>query len=243
MNLKPLLAAGIIAATPFAASASTLIDDFTIFQTVTDIEQGGNGDFEQAGTIVDPGPPYEWDRRQLRANLLSGEGCIGPEGDEICKNVTAVIGGGDFVYESSPATESWVEVRYRYDDEEGYDLTSTGDAFAFVFDGVDTDQEFGLLIRLRDGEDNASEFFFQDAIDDGQIIISFADILGDDETDLTMLNRIDFQFTTRRVGTDSLDLEIKSITTAIPLPAGVLLMGTALAGFGVMRRRQKRAAA
>lgn len=30
--------------------------------------------------------------------------------------------------------------------------------------------------------------------------------------------------------------------TPVPLPAGVLLMGTALAGFGVMRRKQKRAA-
>ena len=32
-----------------------------------------------------------------------------------------------------------------------------------------------------------------------------------------------------------------STTTTVPLPAGVLLMGTALAGFGVMRRRKQRA--
>ena len=32
-----------------------------------------------------------------------------------------------------------------------------------------------------------------------------------------------------------------STTTAVPLPAGILLMGTALAGFGVMRRRKKAA--
>ena len=239
MNLKPLLAAGIIAATPFAASAATVIDDFTLFQgPVIDDTADGSAVVDNA---FDVDGDYDWDRRQVRANLIDGENCIeGPDGD-ICKDVTAIIGDGQFIYDSDGGTESWVELRYRYDD---YNLLGEGEnAFAFVFDGVDTDQEFGLLIRLRDGEDNASEFFFQDAIDDGQIIISFADILGDDETDLTMLNRIDFQFTTRRVGTDSLDLEIKSITTAIPLPAGVLLMGTALAGFGVMRRRQKKIAA
>lgn len=32
-----------------------------------------------------------------------------------------------------------------------------------------------------------------------------------------------------------------STTTTVPLPAGVLLMGTAIAGFGVMRRRKKAA--
>mmetsp|Transcript_8748 Transcript_8748/g.19436 ORF Transcript_8748/g.19436 Transcript_8748/m.19436 type:complete len:154 (+) Transcript_8748:134-595(+) len=32
-------------------------------------------------------------------------------------------------------------------------------------------------------------------------------------------------------------------TTTVPLPAGVLLMGTALAGFGVMRRRKDKKAA
>ena len=31
-----------------------------------------------------------------------------------------------------------------------------------------------------------------------------------------------------------------SSTTQVPLPAGILLMGTALAGFGVMQRRKKR---
>ena len=39
------------------------------------------------------------------------------------------------------------------------------------------------------------------------------------------------------------DFEFDSlvITSPVPVPAGVLLMGTALAGFGVMRRRKKRA--
>lgn len=35
--------------------------------------------------------------------------------------------------------------------------------------------------------------------------------------------------------------DIEITTSPIPLPAGVLLMGTALAGFGVMRRRKKAA--
>ena len=34
-----------------------------------------------------------------------------------------------------------------------------------------------------------------------------------------------------------------SSTTAVPVPAGILLMGTALAGFGVMQRRKKKQAA
>ena len=33
-----------------------------------------------------------------------------------------------------------------------------------------------------------------------------------------------------------------STTTAVPIPAGILLMGTALAGFGVVRRKAKKAA-
>ena len=241
MNLKPLLAAGIIAATPFAASAATLIDDFTIFQTVTD--ESANGNYEQATTVSNPGEPYQWDRRQLRANLVSGENCVGPEEDEICKDVTAVIGDGEFFYDSDSGTESWVEVRYRYLDGD-YDLTSTGDAFAFVFDGVESDQEFGLLIRLVDGEDNAVEWFTEGPIGpDGSFQISFDDILNGDGTNLSMLSRIDFRFSTTTTETRALDLQISSITTAIPLPAGVLLMGTALAGFGVMRRRQKKIAA
>ena len=32
-----------------------------------------------------------------------------------------------------------------------------------------------------------------------------------------------------------------NIATPVPVPAGILLMGTALAGFGVMRRRKQRA--
>lgn len=38
----------------------------------------------------------------------------------------------------------------------------------------------------------------------------------------------------------SLDVNVQ--VNQVPLPAGVLLMGTALAGFGVMRRRKKQAA-
>ena len=240
MNLKPLLAAGIVAATPFAASAATLIDDFMIFQTVTDVTEGG---VESAPNVTNPGDPYEWNRRQLRANLISGENCVGPVEEQECQSVRGVIGDGNFIYDSDSGLESWVEVRYRYLDGD-YDLTSTGDAFAFVFDGVESDQEFGLLIRLVDGEDNAVEWFTEGPIGpDGSFQISFDDILNGDGSILSMLSRIDFRFSTTTTETRALDLQISSITTAIPLPAGVLLMGTALAGFGVIRRRQKKIAA
>ena len=38
---------------------------------------------------------------------------------------------------------------------------------------------------------------------------------------------------------DLSDLDVRITATAVPVPAGILLMGTALAGFGVMRRRKK----
>ena len=243
MNLKPLLAAGIIAATPFAASAATLIDDFTIFQTVTDIKESLTDDFEAAPDIVDPGDPYEWNRRQLRANLVSGENCIGDGPDEKCQAVTAVIGDGQFIYDSDSGTESWVAVRYQYDE---YNLSASGNAFAFVFDGVEADQEFGLRITLKDSETGESREWFTEGPlgEDSTIEVLFADILGDgNEAMLDSISEINFRFSTENTDARALDLEISSITTAIPLPAGVLLMGTALAGFGVMRRRQKKAAA
>lgn len=46
------------------------------------------------------------------------------------------------------------------------------------------------------------------------------------------------QFTTQ-AGTGV--VSFSTTTSTVPLPAGVLLMGTALAGFGVMRRRKKAA--
>ena len=48
------------------------------------------------------------------------------------------------------------------------------------------------------------------------------------------------------VGENNEDLVARatfSVNAQVPLPAGVLLMGTALAGFGVMRRKAKKAAA
>lgn len=41
------------------------------------------------------------------------------------------------------------------------------------------------------------------------------------------------------VGTGTFDFQLRA--TPVPVPAGILLMGTALAGFGVMRRRKKAA--
>lgn len=38
-----------------------------------------------------------------------------------------------------------------------------------------------------------------------------------------------------------LDIQVQVVPSAVPVPAGILLMGTALAGFGVMRRRKKAA--
>ena len=40
-----------------------------------------------------------------------------------------------------------------------------------------------------------------------------------------------------------MDINIQVVPNAVPVPAGILLMGTALAGFGVMRRRKTNKAA
>lgn len=237
MNLKPFLAAAIVAATPFAASAATLIDDFTVGQgPVIDITPGGDEDFESSGDSNGDGM-YDWDTRQIRANLLSA---VDECGTINCPEVRAGIESGSFVYDSSQGTESWVELRYGYD--EGYDLTNTGNSFEFAFGGVGTDQAYSLRILLTDGDNESYEWFIKDGTE-SEFTVMFSDIVGEDLTDLTDITRIDFRFSSENVDTEALDLRISSITTPIPLPAGVLMMGTALAGFGVMRRRQKKAAA
>lgn len=48
-------------------------------------------------------------------------------------------------------------------------------------------------------------------------------------------------FTSQQNQPNQVTVSFSSTTSAVPLPAGVLLMGTALAGFGVMRRRRKAA--
>lgn len=40
---------------------------------------------------------------------------------------------------------------------------------------------------------------------------------------------------------NTVEVSFSTTTTAVPVPAGILLMGTALAGFGVMRRRKQAA--
>lgn len=44
------------------------------------------------------------------------------------------------------------------------------------------------------------------------------------------------------IGIGKTNVDFTVTATPVPVPAGILLMGTALAGFGVMRRRKKKAA-
>lgn len=55
------------------------------------------------------------------------------------------------------------------------------------------------------------------------------------------LNLDQYLVVTWSSATNKAAFDIEITTSPIPLPAGILLMGTALAGFGVMRRRKKAA--
>ena len=84
--------------------------------------------------------------------------------------------------------------------------------------------------------------------------LSFSDIVGGTVGPLFSFNAVgeitgngfdptpgSLTFTTQQNNPNNVTVSFSSTTNAVPLPAGVLLMGTALAGFGVMRRRRKAA--
>ena len=91
-------------------------------------------------------------------------------------------------------------------------------------------------------DDGNNEFSMATMVGPGGSI----NVIGDNVTGMTNTNLSDpFSmsiFTTIKAGTfASYDATISAVPSPVPVPAGILLMGTALAGFGVMRRRKKAA--
>ena len=73
--------------------------------------------------------------------------------------------------------------------------------------------------------------------------LSTADILADLSISTTiLLGETKYLYATwTNVTEDRSNFDFRVVTEPVPVPAGILLMGTALAGFGVMRRRKKAA--
>jgi len=126
-----------------------------------------------------------------------------------------IVGGGDF---GAAADELVFEVDY-FDDSIG--LFADGALFDGG-EGEDTVSFLGLTSAAISGV----------SLVNGEVLLSLLGTGG--EATLRLLSWENFQFADKTLNVDGL-------VAAVPLPAGLLLFGTALAGLGVASRRRKQA--
>ena len=130
-------------------------------------------------------------------------------------------------------------------------LTS-GNAFSVNLDLINNDDTGFSVAQVYSNDTGGNTLFETETINPGILATNFVyevnSIVGGSATTTNLLTTSTFaadvgtNFTITVSATDvtsAFDFDYR--VEAVPVPAGILLMGTAVAGFGVMRRRRKKA--
>lgn len=248
MLKKVLAAAGLMAAMTTGANASTLIS-VSIFDAVT-----YNSDFGQGSNVAE-------DFEQLGA--VRGEGEVGASLDTAVGTFTTLGGEGSGGTVSGLPDNNGKQLALR--DGNVFGRTNNAPLIGDWF--LDSNDTFGMSweVSLGGAAFNSLSFVLQDASDSGAfmrisaggadfetrtgnkladgnaklVVIDFGEAL----TEATvLLGNYTVSEGNEFERNDGFSVDGMQVS-AVPLPAPILMLGTALAGFGVMRRRQKRKAA
>lgn len=215
-TLAVVSAAGLI---PVAGSAATVtIDSFLTTQIVAAPAGGGVSD-----TATVPAGEAIGGERTITA---TGNGVITPG-----NNTTIFVNAGTASVSNSDSVTGTGLFEW---DAGGFDLTDSGtnDTFVLQIASVDLNVSFTLTV---DGASETSAF----NATTGAVAFSFG-AFGDltNATDISLLVEGPAAFDARFSFLGAEDLEPNATLSAIPLPAGGLLLGSVLLGGGIAARRK-----
>lgn len=225
MNFKLLAAAAAVALAPMSAHALSLFIEDTSGVGGGDITvvDGGAGDLDSTvnGTIIFQGLVGTVDVA-LTSSIskdANGESFLQLNvGNLTAGTGDLIINTSDVDYAQGAAMPSAVSFLMNASDLSGGNIDGEG----YVDNG---NVEFGTATLVGGG-----------TITPATIATS---VMGNAQTDLEAPFSMSI-FTTVHAGVTT-NYDATLTATPVPVPAGILLMGTALAGFGVMRRRKKAA--
>ena len=225
--MKTLLLSAALAAAPLAASAATiLIDDFRSTQIVADRPVEG---FPRRSEAFDPSVIGGY--RDLVAKTLN-------RGGPFATSLTTNQADEALLNFSNQSNQRGVGT-VRYDGKGlsglgGVDLSMGGAnrGFEFVVENADAELTITATVEDTAGSTSMIEKIFPREIKSQSVILLFADFTG--TASFSAVNAIEFAFS----GPQDLDASFERIlVSAVPLPAGAVLLGAGLLGLLTLRRR------
>lgn len=229
--LAALLALMTLPAGP-AAAATIVIDQFVAPQLVVARPARGSVAASEVAAPLSIGG-YREMRATNRENRLNGTTLEAGEGVLDFSNAARTSGTGTLTWNGIRSTGL-----------RGLDVTDGGTNDAVFFDVLFSDANVDMTFSLRDTAGRTSTYSYligeelSGSAGAAPVVFSFADFAG--TADLRSINSVSFTLAGRAAAVDaSLDLLYFGSTLApVPLPAGALLLGSALLGAGLMGRRR-----